>query len=303
MKVVLDGGAGGVGASLAYNLLLGDQTHEIVLVDPRERTAVSHIMDLEQVLELGARGTVRAGTIADTADADIVVVTASAPLRANASRLVFLEENAALIADLADVIRGHGPAWGGVVVMVTNPVDPLVMHMHRRSGLDRRRVIGYTINDSLRLRTGISRATGRRPGSIEAWVIGEHGDGSVPLFSAVRCSGKPLTLDRAQQAAASEFMRGWYVRHVALDPTRSSTWTSGLGVAQMIAAIGGGGAAPTPASVVLDGEYGLRDVSVTVPVTLGREGVISIVEWPLADAERDALQRAADTVRAAAAQI
>lgn len=303
MKVVLVGGGGGVGSSLANNLLLGPDAHEIVFVDPRAATVASHAMDFEQVLELGGRGSVRAGQTDDIAAADVVVVTASAPLRANASRLVFLHENAGLVGALADVIHAHGPDWPGVVLMVTNPVDPLVMLLRDRAGLDRRRVVGYTLNDSLRLRTGIARALGLPPGRVEAWVIGEHGDGSVPLFSAVRVDGAPVTLTASHQDAAREFLHGWYVRHVALDPTRTSTWTSGLGLSKLIGAMAQDEPTLMPASVVLEGEYGLHGVSLGVPVMLGREGVTEILEWELDGTEAEGLRHAADLVRAAAAQL
>jgi malate dehydrogenase len=303
MRVVLAGGAGGVGSSLAFNLLLGPDLHDIVFVDPRAATALSHVMDLEQVLELGARGSVRVGSDDDVAGADVLVITASAPPRPNGSRLEYLHENAELVGRFADMLADQGPDWPGVVLMVTNPVDPLVMAFRARSGLDRRRVVGYTLNDSLRLRTGIARALGRPPGSVEAWVLGEHGDGSVPLFSAVRIDGAAVTLNAAQRAQASDFLHGWYLRHVALDPTRTSTWTSGMGLARMVAAIALGEPTPMPASVVLDGEYGLRGVSLTVPVMLGHSGVAEVLEWPVDEDEEQGLLRAADVVRAAAAQI
>ena len=113
--------------------------------------------------------------------------------------------------------------------------------LQRRTGLDRRRILGYTINDSLRLRTGLARALGVAPGSVDAWAIGEHGDLSVPLFDRVTVNGEPVRPTAEQAAAAEEYLRTWYVTHVALDSGRSSTWTSGLGLARMVAALDGDG--------------------------------------------------------------
>lgn len=302
MKVVLFGGAGGVGSSVAFNLLIGPTEHEIVLVDPRAATSESHAMDLEQVLGLGGVGTVRVGAETDVTDADLVVVTCSAPLRPNASRLEFLEENAPLVGGVADTIASQ-PSWGGVVLMVTNPLDPLVMLCQERSGLDRGRVLGYSLNDSLRLRSAISRALGCAPASVDAWVLGEHGDASVPLFSCVRVAGEPVVLDARAREEATSFLRGWYRRHVALDPTRSSTWTSGRGIARMIAAITQDERVLLPAAVVLEGEYGLHEVSLGVPAVIGAAGAQRVEEWDLADEERDGMEHAAHSVRAAAAAI
>jgi malate dehydrogenase len=95
----------------------------------------------------------------------------------------------------------------------------------------------------------------------------------------------------------------WYVRHVALDSGRSSTWTSGLGVARMVGAIAHGDAGPWPASIALEGEYGISGVSLSVPVSLGPAGVTEIHEWELSPPEAAALQKAADYVRDAVAAL
>ena len=159
MKVTIVGGAGGVGASTAFNLVLLRAGHEIVLVDVRPEMVTSHLMDLEQVLELAPSSTVRAGDAGDLGDSDVVVVLSAvaADGRHVAARVPGEERTHRR--------RGSAPARlrlrPGVLLVVTNPVDPLVTRLHRRTGLDRRRILGYTINDSLRLRTG-SRESARR---------------------------------------------------------------------------------------------------------------------------------------------
>jgi malate/lactate dehydrogenase len=120
----------------------------------------------------------------------------------------------------------------------------------------------------------------------------------VPLLDRIRVDGAPVALSAEQQRAAEEFVRGWYIRHVALDSGRSSTWTSGHSIARMVAELRGPPTgAPWPASVVLEGEYGIDGVALTVPVTFGDGGVAAIHEWDLS-AEQDAAFRAgADVVR------
>jgi len=254
-------------------------------------------MDLEQTLALGAAHSVRGGDEAEMFDSDIVIVSASVPLRPNNSRLVFLRDNAAIINRISDLLVKAGPNWDGVLLMITNPVDPLCTWMQQRTGLDRQRILGYTLNDSLRLRTGISQVLDTTPQSIDAWVIGEHGDSCVPLFSHVKVAGAPVALTVEQRGKAEEFMRSWYVRHVALDSGRTSTWTSGLGVARMVASIAYGKGELWPASVVLAGEYGIDGVSLSVPVSLGRHGAEEIHEWEITPEEHAALQVAATHVR------
>lgn len=212
VKVTLVGGAGGVGASTAFNLVLMQRSDEIVLVDSRPEMITSHAMDFEQALELSPGSSVRGGDMGDVPDADVVVFLSATPLIAGTPRLEYLARNALIADELAAEL---GAGYAGKIVVVTNP---------------------------------------------------------------------------------------WYPRHVALDSGRSSTWTSGLGVARMVAALDGDGEL-WPASVVLDGEYGIEGVALTVPVTIGRGGAEQIHEWELGAADLTALRAAAELVRAAVASV
>lgn len=292
------GGGGGVGASAAFNLLIGGGEFDVVLTDRRPGMALSHVLDLEQVLEQGALGTVREGSDDDIRQADILVVTAALPLTVNDSRMVYLEGNARIVRSVVELLPED---WPGVLLLVTNPVDPLCTLVQQRTGLDRNRVLGYTINDSLRLRTGIGRVLGVAPGRVTAWSIGEHGPLTVHLWDRVQVDGADVTLDPAQREQVEDFVGNWYVRHVALDSGRSSTWTSGLGVARMVSAIAHGESEPWPASVVLEGEYGVSGVSLSVPVSFGPGGVAEVHEWELSADEAAGFRKAADYVREAAA--
>lgn len=196
-----------------------------------------------------------------------------------------------------------GSAFAGVVLMLTNPVDPLLTHVHRQGWLPRHRLVGYTLNDSLRLRTGIAKALEVHPRDVDAWMIGEHGEGQVPLYSRVTVGGQPVTLTAEQRAAAQTYVDTWYQRHVALDSGRTSTWTTGLGTARLVEAMATESGAVLPASVVLDGEYGISGVSLSVPAVLGRKGLVRIEEWDLTDDERHAMSGAAPRVEQALTEL
>jgi len=294
VNVTIVGGAGGVGASTAFNLIVSGGAYDIVLVDSRPKATTSHLMDFEQVLELSPGATVRSGTDEDVGAAEILVVTAAVPLTVNTSRLVYLEDNTRIVDQVADLLP---PDWPGVILVVTNPVDPLVTRVQLRTGLDRRRVVGYTVNDSLRFSTGLAHALGRPPGSVRAWVLGEHGESLVALHDRVTIGSERVQPSPEEALRAEEFLRTWYERHVSLDSGRSSTWTSGLGVSRMVSAIVHGDAETWPASVVLGGEYGIEGVALSVPVTLGPEGVSNIHEWDLADDDLAALRASAEVIR------
>ena len=295
MKVTIVGAGGGVGASVAFNLALQQGGHELVLVDSRPEMVVSHAMDLEQVLEQSPGCSVRGGALDDVRDAGVVVLLSSVPLAVGASRLEYLSKNATIFGELAGELAGTDAA----VIVVTNHVDPLVTLLQRSTGIDRHRVLGYTVNDSLRFRTGLAKALGAAPGTVQAWVLGEHGDASVPLHGRVEVDGVPVHPTPAQATAAEEYLRTWYVRHVALDSGRSSTWTSGLGVARMVAALGSATPELWPASIVLDGEYGIEGVAVTVPAMLGDGRAAHVVEWELPPGDLASLRASAGVVRAA----
>ncbi|HEX3833399.1 MAG TPA: hypothetical protein VHW04_15590 [Solirubrobacteraceae bacterium] len=296
MRILIAGAGGGVGASVAFNLLLGPLDCQVVMVDSRPSMLRSHLWDLEQVLEQNPTGTLREGDRSDIASADVVVLAAAAPLTVNESRMVYLADNARILAPLLEAVPD---GWPGVLIVVTNPVDPLCWWAQRRTGLDRRQVLGYTLNDSLRLRTAIGKRLRASPGSVDAWTLGEHGDGAVPLLSRVRVNGDSVSLDPREAADVRQWLQDWYVRHVALDSGRSSTWTSGLGIARMVAAVAAGDELWT-ASVTLTGEYGIDGVSLSVPVRLGAGGMREIVQWPLAAEEQNGLEAAARVVAEAA---
>jgi malate dehydrogenase len=298
-RIAIVGAGGGVGSSTAYNLLLAAEPYPITLVDGRSGMASSHEMDLQQVVAAGATGSVAIVELAAVAEADVLVVSAATPLTVNRSRAVYLQDNAQVVRTVVDALPD---GWPGVLVMVTNPVDALVTWLAReRPGL---RVLGYTANDGLRLRTVVGQLLGVPPATVDAWVLGEHGDHCVPLLSRISVGGERVALTPEQRTAAVDFVRSWYVRHVALDSGRSSTWTTGHGVARMVAALGGADVTPWPASVALAGEYGVSGVALSVPVALGGDGVADrVLQWPLDDDEAAGMRAAADAVRAAADAI
>jgi malate dehydrogenase len=231
--------------------------------------------------------------------ADVLVVSASVPQLLTDTRNASLEDNAAIVAELADRLAG----WDGVLLMVTNPIEPLAMVARARTGLAVERVLGYALNDTLRLRTAIAGVVGAPPGEIDACALGEHGPGVVPIYSRVFRAGAPLDLSAGQRAAASAFVTGWFARHVALNSGRSSTWTTGLGIAQMVDELRAPTGTALPASVALRGEYGIEGVSLTVPVVLGPGGVQRIESWELDPDEAEAMRRAAGQVAETAARI
>ena len=149
-------GPAGVGASTAFNLALMRGAHEVVLVDNRpEHAHLPRDGPTSRCWSRRPAARCSRGDPSDVADSDVVVLLSATPLTLGTSRLEYLEKNAAIADELADRLV---PGWGGLLIVVTNPVDPLVTRLQARTGFDRRRILGYTVNDSLRLRTGLAMA-------------------------------------------------------------------------------------------------------------------------------------------------
>lgn len=301
MKVAIIGGAGGIGSSVAFNLLRTDTPYEIVIIDNRPNMIVSHVMDLQDALSLGGARSVIGGEMADAMDADLVVLSAAVPLTLNTSRDVYLQANADIVGGIVDQLVAGG--FAGILILMTNPVDPLLTWVVTRTGWPRERVLAYTLNDTQRFRTGIARALNIEPQRVGCWVVGEHGAGQVPVFSTVTVDGEHVDLTPKQREAALDYADNWYVRHVALDSNRTSTWSSGIGGALMIEAIAHPTDRPFPVSVVLQGEYGVTGVSASSPVILGAHGLVKVVEIPLDSEETSRLHEAAIKIGELAATL
>jgi len=302
MKIAIIGAAGGIGSSVAYSLALNGTGDELVLVGRRADALRTHVWDLEQLRTRVRPFEVRAGSVADAVDADVVVFSAAAPPRKDSPRVEYLAENLAIAGETGEALAA-APRWAGVLIVASNPVDPLVTELRRMTGADRHRVLGYTINDSLRLRYGIAEALGIEPHRVSAWVLGEHGDHCVPLFDRVTVDGTQVELDEAQRQAARDYLLAWYSRWVALGVSRTSTWTSGHGVASMVRAIATDSGELWPSSMVLAGEYGITGTAVGVPVRLGRAGATEVLEWPLPDHTLRDMRESASYVDDALTQV
>ncbi|MGH3438244.1 MAG: malate dehydrogenase [Sciscionella sp.] len=300
MKIAIIGAAGGIGSSVAYTLALTGTGDELVLIDRKPDVLQTHVWDLEQLRASVRPFVVRAGTLEDALAADIVVISAAVPPRKDSPRIEFLAENLAIARGIGDAFTA---AWPGVLVVASNPVDPLVTDLQRRTGIDRHRVLGYTINDTLRFRYGIAEALGVAPHRVTAWVLGEHSEHCAPLFGDIRVDGAPVDLDHAQRDEVRDYLLGWYPRWVRLGVPRTSTWTSGHGIAAMVRAIATGDGQIWPASVVLDGEYGITATAISVPARLGPTGIRELLQWPLPESDRRTMRAGADYVDKALAEI
>lgn len=296
MKVTIVGGSGVVGSSAAFRLAQDDKVSEIVLFDVRGNLAEAHALDIEQAVVHRSTTRVRAGGVEAVEGSDVIIVTASVPKKdVELSRREYLSVNLPLVlGTMEPLVSGSASA---VWIVASSPVDPLVYLVHRAFGIPRRRVIGLNRNDTSRFRWALAKALSFPSTSIEAFVLGEHGESQVPLFSSVRIDGEAVSLDPESVSKARAEMSGFFSTWNRLQPGRTAGWTSAESLGDVVSAIASRDNRVYPCSTSLEGEYGLRGVSLGVPVRLGPEGVKEIVELPLDAAEREALKASAASIR------
>ncbi|MGI5229441.1 malate dehydrogenase [Actinoallomurus sp. CA-142502] len=295
-KVTIVGGYGGVGSALAYTLSSTDAPYELALIGLRSECVTSQLMDLGGITPF-TRTAVRSGDIDDFTNSDVVVIAASVSFEPLRSRLDFLSGNVEVLRPYFRALAELPADWSGHVIVVTNPVDPLTTWLSHSARIDRHHILGYSWNDTLRLRIAVGRVLRAGPSEVVGWVIGEHGDGCVPLFDRISFSGVPVRLSPEQQRSVHAEISGWYARWAALGVSRTTAWTTATGVARMIHDLVSRTPAEWCAAVPLNGEYDIDGVAIGVPVTLGLNHVPSVHEWRLAQHDSHALHQAAEVIR------
>jgi malate dehydrogenase len=300
LKLAVIGAGGSVGGPAAFYAGAQRLADEMVLLDVRQNVAEQHAIDLgTAVSALGV--SVKAGTYEDIAGSDVVINAAGVPQGLIADRMEMLTKNLPLVSDIARQIKRYCP--DAFVITATNPIDPLNYATWRVGGFDRHKVVGYSVNDSTRFREMVARKKGVEVSRVQATVMGEHGSSQVYLFSSVRIDGKPVSFTEDEKATIRAEIPGILKRLEELQAGRTAGWTSAIGLAAVTRAVLQDTGEVMPCSVVLDGEYGRRDLSISVPVRLGMEGVREIQEWELTPDERAGLERSADAMAAAAKAV
>ena len=289
-------GAGHVGSHVARALAADRICREIVLVDLLAEKAAAQAMDIADSLSYPSVPlTVRDGTYADAADADVTVVAIGKAREPGQTRLDLLGDSTRMMYGLAAEIGKTIPA--GPVVSITNPCDIMADCLRKLLGLDRFRVFGTgTLLDTARLLRTLSSQTGCPRDRIRAFVLGEHGDSSMIPFSAVRFDGKKPE-DTPGFDAENALRRTHEIGMDIINGKGSTEFGIGQATAFLIRNMLLDTKITLPLSVHLEGEYGLRDVQCGVPCTVGRNGIESIAELPLTAGERVALDRSVQVIQ------
>ncbi len=297
-------GSGKVGGDAALFSALRRLDTEILLLDIAEGLPQGEAMDTSHALaELGIDVNVRGSNdYAEMAGSDIVVVVAGAGRKPGMTRMDLLKINSKVVTSVVAETKRHAP--DSIIIPVTNPLDPMVHVAHKESGFERSRIVGMGgMLDLSRFREFIHGATGKSRDSIRGLVIGEHGVNMLPLVRHSSVSGIPLTdmLPREKLDEIVESTKKVAAKVISLKG--ATVHAPGNAIAALIESIVRDKKQLIPVSTPLEGEYGHSGIALGVPAIIGRNGVESIVELDLDEAERGVLDAAAASVKAAIAGI
>lgn len=300
MKVTVVG-AGAVGASCAEYIAIKNFASEVVLVDIKEGFAEGKAMDLMQCASLNSFDTKITGSTSDyskTAGSDVCVITSGIPRKPGMSREDLIGINAGIVKEVTSNLLKHSPDT--IIIVVSNPMDTMTYLVHKATDLPKNRIIGMGgALDSGRFKYRLAEALEAPISDVEGMVIGGHSDtGMVPLIEkATRNSVKVsefLTEDRMEQVVQDTKVGGATLTKLL---GTSAWYAPGAAVSELVRAIAQDSGKIFPCSALLEGEFGLSDLSIGVPCVLGKNGIERIVEIELSDAEKAKLAESAEGVK------
>jgi L-lactate dehydrogenase len=302
-------GAGNVGSTFAYALLIQGLAAEIVLIDANRAKAEGEAMDLNHTVPFTHPTHIWAGNYADCAEAIVTVIAAGVGQRPGESRLELVQRNADVFRQIVPRVVEHNPA--GILLVATNPVDVLTYSAWKLSGLPPAQIIGSgTILDTARFRHLLSRHFGVDARSVHAHIIGEHGDSEVPVWSLANIAGMrlPAFCDAnalsADQAALDEiFLKTRDAAYHIIERKGATYYAVAAGLLRIVEAIVRNQRTVLSVSSLVHDYYGIRDVCLSLPTIIARAGVERVLKLDLADEEAQKLRRSAEILAETIAKL
>ncbi|KOF04322.1 malate dehydrogenase (NAD) [Roseivirga ehrenbergii] len=292
MKVTVVG-AGNVGATCADVLAYREIANEVVLLDIKEGVAEGKALDIWQKAPINLYDTRTVGSTNDyakTADSDVVVITSGLPRKPGMTRDDLIQTNAGIVKSVTENVVKHSP--NAIIIIVSNPLDVMTYQAHITSKFPRTRVMGMAgILDTARYRAFLAEALNVSPKDIQAVLMGGHGDTMVPLPRYTTVGGIPVTelIGKEELDAIIERTKTGGGELVKLMGT-SAWYAPGSAAAQMVEAIARDQRRVFPVCVKLEGEYGIKDCYLGVPVILGKNGIEKVIELDLNAEEMELLK-------------
>lgn len=306
MKVSIIGGGGLVGSCTAYALQCGGLVSGVDLIDVNADLCRGQALDLLHGSALIADQRIRATGYESVPEHDLICITAGLRRKPDESRLDLINRNVELFLSILDNVSKAGPRRDAIVLVVSNPVDVLTYLATTRLGLPSSQVIGLgTMLDSSRFRGLIAEALALPPTQVTATILGEHGDSMVPIWSAAQAAGLPLEKYPGWNPGMADALfaktRGSGAEVIKLKG--GAGFAVGISIAEVIHAIALDRKRILPVSSLVHGEYGIRDVCISVPTVIGRAGVEAQLEIELWPREVQSLQKSGQVLRETIDQV
>jgi len=298
-------GSGNVGATAAH-WIASKELADVVLIDIIDGVPQGKGLDLLEAMPIEKRDSHVIGTndYADTANSNIVVITAGIPRKPGMSRDDLLNTNHKIMKDVVSKVMQHSPNC--ILIIVSNPLDAMAQAAYKMAGISRERVIGMAgVLDSARFRAFIAEELKVSVENVTAFVLGGHGDTMVPLPRYSTVAGIPITelMDKATLDRLVQRTRDGGAEIVKYLKTGSAYYAPSSAVAEMVEAILKDKKKILPCAAYLEGEYGIRGLYVGVPVKLGSKGIEQIIQIKLTAEEQAALNKSAEAVKELVAVI
>ena len=300
MKVTIVG-AGNVGASCAEYILIKQIAKEVILLDIKDGLAEGKALDLTQTTStLGFKSKVLGVTneYEKTSNSDVVVITSGIPRKPGMTREELIGINAGIVKSVSENLLKFSP--NAIIIVVSNPMDTMTYLVNKSFNIPKNRIIGMGgILDSSRFKTYISKSSGYPQDQIEAMVIGGHGDTTmIPLTSLAKCNNELLTDILSEDKVikiASDTMVGGATLTKLLGT--SAWYAPGASVSYLVNAIVNDTKEVLPCSVLLEGEYGVEDLCIGVPVKIGKNGFEEVVQLDLSNKDLEMFQNSVSAVK------
>lgn len=297
-------GAGMVGATSAYSIIAKSIVQEVTIIDVNEELARAQVMDLQHSVPFFGSTQVKMGTYEDFSDSRIVIFCAGSAQKQGQTRLDLVRDNSKIVQSIVPEIFSRNP--DAILIMVTNPVDVLTYLSIKMFPEKKRQIFGTgTILDSARFRHLLGEKLCINPRSIHAYIIGEHGDSEFPFWSTAMTGSVNIDTCRILNQGEKEeiFSQAKNAAYAIIKGKQATYYAIGAGVAHLVSAVVNDKRVILPVSHLIEGEFGISDVCLSVPVIVGKEGVAGHMCVVFSSEELKMLQKSANVLKEVIASL
>lgn len=302
-------GAGFVGTTCTYTLMMSGLANELVLIDVNKKKAEGEIMDLNHGLPFVSPVKLYSGDYSDTKDSDIIIITAGANQKEGESRIDLLNRNTEILKSILNEVTKYNSEC--ILLVVTNPVDILTYITYKLSGFPKNKVLGSgTVLDTARFKYMIGEHTNIDSRNVHTYIIGEHGDTEVPAWSLTNIAGMSVTqyCEYCKNCESRITMNNIFdeVKSAAykiIERKGATYYAIALAVKRIVEAIVRDENSILTVSSFMDGQYGISDICLSVPTVVNSTGIERVLEVPISNLENDELKKSANALKDAVSKI